>query len=325
MLHIIYYIYSIIIKKIREEISMRKKIILLMPFILLCGCNNQQSSHKISILAPEGTPALGLANYYVNYKDEYEVFDIKNGSDPLLAAFNNKSHDVIIAPTNLGAKMFSINQNYILYETIVWGNLYLTSTEEITSLSELEDKEVTLFSKNSTPDIVLRSLLQENNISNVKLNYVDDVSTANSLLVSGTSKYIVSAQPSLTALKKKHKLYTIDLQEEWAKIASFSSYPQASIFVKKSLKDSINKQLSHIKQSIEKINEDVLLSAQNAKTMPASFAKLNEDVIKEAIPQCHFKIDTNQKAAIEYYFNKINSLGLSQTYGGSLPTDDFYF
>jgi len=305
---------------------MRKKLVLLMPLLLLCGCNNQQqSSQKISILAPEGTPALGLANYYANYKDEYEVFDIKNGSDPLLAAFNNQSHDVIVAPTNLGAKMFSVNQNYILYETIVWGNLYLASTEEITSLSDLENKEVTLFSKNSTPDIVLRSLLQENNISNVTLNYVDDVTTANSLLVSGTSKYIVSAQPSLTSLKKKHNLYTIDLQEEWAKIASSSSYPQASIFVKRSLKDNISKQLTHIKHSVEKMNEDLSTSAHNATTMPASFAKLNEEVIKEAIPQCHYRIDTNQKAAIEYYFNKINSLGLSQTYGGTLPTNDFYY
>ena len=79
----------------------------------------------VSIICPSGTPALGLANYYDSVKGA--SFEIVNGADPLVAAFGTKSHDLIVAPVNLGAKFYNTNENYVLAKTFVWGNLFLAS------------------------------------------------------------------------------------------------------------------------------------------------------------------------------------------------------
>jgi len=69
---------------------------------------------ELSVLIPFGSPALSMAGLLINEDnqvgeyslDEYVTYktEIVNGSDPLVAAFTSQRHDVIIAPTNLGAK-----------------------------------------------------------------------------------------------------------------------------------------------------------------------------------------------------------------------------
>ena len=57
----------------------------------------------------------------------------------------------------------------------------------------------TVFGKNSTPDVVFRTLVASNGL-NVNIEYVDDISTANSYLMSGKAEIIVSAEPVKPAL-----------------------------------------------------------------------------------------------------------------------------
>ena len=79
----------------------------------LTACASQEEvKEDISIICPSGTPALALANYKVANEDVN--FEIVEGSDALVAAFGNKSHDVIVAPVNLGAKFYNTNENYVL-------------------------------------------------------------------------------------------------------------------------------------------------------------------------------------------------------------------
>lgn len=288
---------------------------------------SNQEKHKISLIAPEGTPSLALANFYEDNKDSYTTFDIKSGSDPLLAAFTSASYDVIVAPTNLGAKLYNENKaDYVLYQTIVWGNLYLVSSENISSFTDIENQELTIFGKNSTPDIITRSLLNHYNLSDkVTLNYVDDVATANAALKTGKAKYIISAQPSLSKINANNTYSVIDLQNEWAKISSSSSYPQASIFFKSSLKGQIDDILEELTLSVTNTINNPSLSAERATTINKTFETLGKETLQTAIPHCHYGIEENQKDAIEYYFSAMNSLGLSKQYGEKLPDQDFYY
>jgi hypothetical protein len=99
----------------------------------------------VSIICPSGTPALGLANYYDSV--DGASFEIVNGSDQLVAAFGTKSHDVIVAPVNLGAKFYNTNENYVLAKTFVWGNLFLASKAELTSFEDINNKKLVVFGK----------------------------------------------------------------------------------------------------------------------------------------------------------------------------------
>jgi ABC-type nitrate/sulfonate/bicarbonate transport system substrate-binding protein len=278
------------------------------------------------VIVPTGTPSLGIANV-LNDKTLVDA-NIVSGSDPLIAAFTNASYDVVVAPVNLGAKLYNANENfsYILYKTIVWGNYYLVSNEEIATLESLEGKTVLVFGKNSTPDVVLRTLISAKNI-NVNLEYVDDVATANSYLLSGKADIIVSAEPSLTKMSANKNFYTLDLQKQWQQLTGSYSLPQAGIFIKKDSKDE-----KYLKTVLDKMIESVQMAQTKPNVLIASavsvdenLAKIGKETLQKAIGNCNLRVEETDKEAIEFYFSQVIQLGIGATIGGKLPDEAFYY
>lgn len=310
---------------------MRKIIISLFIFMLglvvtSCSVTFVDGEQKeVSVIMPTGTPALALAEFAMT--NDYVKAEVVAGSDPLVAAFTSKSHDVIVAPVNLGAKMYSVYQEYVLYKTFVWGNLYLASKGELNSFEDIDGKKVVAFGKNSTPDIVMQALLKYHSDINVTVEYVSDVSEANTLLASGKAEIIVTAEPSISKLKSKLNLSVLDLQEEWAKMTGNESYPQAGIFVKKSVmnKKYVKDALNDMKEAVINANANPSNCAEHAVGLHASFESLGKEVLTNAIPNCHYQILESDKEAVNYYLQMMIDLGFSKQMGGSLPVDEFYY
>lgn len=299
--------------------------VVLFSMLFITGCIDD-SSKKVSVIVPTGTPSLGITNV-LNDKTLVDA-NIVSGSDPLIAAFTNASYDVVVAPVNLGAKLYNANENfsYILYKTIVWGNYYLVSNEEIATLESLEGKTVLVFGKNSTPDVVLRTLISAKNI-NVNLEYVDDVATANSYLLSGKADIIVSAEPSLTKMSANKNFYTLDLQKQWQQLTGSYSLPQAGIFIKKDSKDE-----KYLKTVLDKMIESVQMAQTKPNVLIASavsvdenLAKIGEETLQKAIGNCNLRVEETDKEAIEFYFSQVIQLGIGATVGGKLPDEAFYY
>ena len=299
--------------------------VILFSMLLMVGCIDD-SSKKVSVIVPTGTPSLGIANV-LNDKTLVDA-NIVSGSDPLIAAFTNASYDVVVAPVNLGAKLYNSNENfsYILYKTIVWGNYYLVSNEEIETLENLEGKTVLVFGMNSTPDVVLRTLISAKNI-NVNLEYVDDVTTANSYLLSGKADIIVSAEPSLTKISANKNFYILDLQKQWQQLTGRYSLPQAGIFIKKNIKDE-----KYLKSVLDKMIESVQMASTkpnvlvaNAINVDENLAKIGEETLQKAIGNCNLRVEETDKEAIEFYFSQVIKLGIGATVGGKLPDEGFYY
>ena len=298
--------------------------IFLLMVLVLTGCTNTQnndSNKKVSIIAPSGTPALALSSYFIKENVNYEIV---GGSDPLVSAFTNATHDIIVAPVNLGAKLYKANGNYIHYKTIVWGNTYIVSKSSLNSLNDLEGKSITAFGESSTPGIVLKALLKYYNI-NCDITFVDDVATANSLLMSGQAEIVLSAEPSLSKINANKQLSIIDLQDEWKKMTGSYSYPQAAIFVKKEIyKNTVIQE--HLKMLDDAIKDTSNPStvANVAVTIDETFSKLGVEVLTNAIPNCHYELVEDEISPIVAYFNILNDLGLSAMYGNTLPDESFY-
>ena len=294
--------------------------------ISLFGCTEQ--SKKVSVIVPTGTPSLGIADA-LNEKELVNA-NIVSGSDSLVAAFTNANYDIVVAPVNLGVKFYNSNPNfeYVLYETIVWGNYFIASTSDIVinSFTDLDGKTLLVFGKNSTPDVVTRTLINYYNIE-VELEYVDDVATANAYLKQGKADIIVSAEPALTKFSNGASYNRYDLQQEWAKVTGSYSFPQAGIFVKKSLKDD-----QDVVNVLEKMKESVLMATSRPNTLVTKAVAIDENLnkigletLQKAIPNCNLRIDENQQAAISYYCQKVIDLGIGKTVGGKLPDEGFYF
>lgn len=297
--------------------------ILITLTIFLSACVKDKTG-EIKIIAPSGTPSLALSNYFADASENVK-WEIVDGSDPLIAAFTSRSHDIIVAPVNLGSKFYNNNQAYLLYKTFVWGNTYIASTKEITKLQDLEGLNITAFGESSTPGIVLKALLKYYNI-NANVTYVSDVATSNQALLTNKADTILTAEPSLSNVKIKKSVYIIDLQTEWMKMTGSYSYPQAAIFVKASKKNNPNvkETLEQMIKSVKDTVKDPVTSAQNATKLNETFKKLGETILTSAIPNCHYDVETKDQEAVEFYFNKLNELGLGKMYGGTLPDEAFY-
>ena len=313
-------------------------IVLLLVFGLasLSGCQDNQpqgnggdEKQVYSFLAPTGTPSLALATVFDNNPEvEYEIVA---GANPLIAAITSGSHDFVVAPVNVGAKLFANNQKYKLVKTLVWGNFYIASLSEISSVEDLEGKTITAFSQNSSPDIMLKAVLDAYGLTDkVTIEYVDAVTTANSMMMSGQAEIIISAEPSISVLKNKKTIYTIDLQSEWNKLSDGSSFPQAGLFVNADLLKDDKKEatMAFINKVLEKIEDyktpSVLAAA--AVKIDTSFETVGATNLEKAIPNCWIAIKTleEEKAAINYYTQKLIDLGLGAQIGGSKPSEEFY-
>lgn len=298
-------------------------LILVTLTILLSACVKDKVG-EIKIIVPSGTPALGLSNYFAAASDEIK-WEIVDGSDPLVAAFTSRTHDIVVAPVNLGSKFYNNNQAYLLYKTFVWGNTYIASTKEITKFEDLEGLNITAFGESSTPGIVLKALLKYYNI-NANVTYVADVATSNQALLTNKADTILTAEPSLSNVKTKKSVHIIDLQAVWMEMTGSYSYPQAGIFVKASKKNNPNVKavLADMLKSVNDAVNDPEKTSSYAITLTESFKTLGQTILSAAIPNCHYDTTTPDKDAVEFYFNQLTELGLKNMFGGALPDEAFY-
>ena len=281
-------------------------LLLLLSIMLLTSCSNTKDA-EVTLIAPSGTPSLALSHYLSTHNLSLN-YEIVAGSDPLVAAFNNKTHDIIIAPVNLGAKLYKVNGNYVHYKTFVWGNTFIASKNPIESIADLEGKDLTAFGQTAIPGIVLKALLKYYNV-NPNLTYVDDVSTANALLMSGKADIILTAEPSLSKINQKGNLYILDLQTLWKEMTGSTSYPQAAIFVNK---EKINNEivLKHLKDIEFSINKtkDTNITATLAVKIDTTFEKLGVKVLEKAIPNCNYGLVEDEQTPVENYFKELEKL-----------------
>lgn len=294
---------------------------LILSMILLLSlfaCQNEEDT--LTIMVPQGSPTLSV----LGLDEERYRIDIVNGPDPLVAAFGAGSHDAIIAPTNLGAKFFQSSDTYRLFAVIGLGNYHLVSTSLIDgSMDQLNGKEITVFGQNQTSDIIVKHLLDTLNIQ-ATLQYVDSVASAVAQFLVDPTRIVLVAEPSLSLVKAQvPELISIDLNQIYQEQHGGLSFPQASLFIKKDVSESLKERLiEDMESSLLFLEQEGTLAAQKG----VEWGILNsQEVLEQAIPGTHitFILSTEAKSMIEAYFSIIMTMNPALI-GGSIPNDDFY-
>lgn len=194
----------------------------------LCACTGKEKQTKpVSILAPQGAPALATLPFC---DQETVTTDYVSGSDPLSAELikNDSTYDVIIAPINLGTKLMEKeNTPYRLAAVITWGNLYIVGEN-----SYQNGDAFAAFGEAAVPGTILNHYADIENVT-----YFSSVQDVQAQLLSGKVKAGLLAEPAATATiaKAKEKGMTLavlqDLQEKDTPDGQ-KGYPQAAVFVK---------------------------------------------------------------------------------------------
>ena len=204
-------------------------IVLTLVVSLFIGC--KKDLEKIKVLLPSGAPLIAVGDLLDN-----EAFDftIANGADVLSASLITNDYDIIIAPLNLGAKLYVAgNSNYKLAAVLTTNNTYLVSKEPLTSITDLSGKQILGYGQNSTPDILLKAALEKNSVTTGGIQYQTSVADVMSLFMTGAeeAQYSLLAEPQLTKIKQKFpNVNVLNIADQYGENTVF---PQACLFVNK--------------------------------------------------------------------------------------------
>ena len=223
----------------------------------MVACSSQPEKEAGSILCPSGAPALAMlgAGLVENVTIDYANTDVLQAE----LSKEDGEYDIIVAPLNLGAKMYENNPVYQLESVLTWGNLYVVGVEG----TDLNNASIASFGEKAVPQLIFNYCFDS---SNMNITYYSDVSQASQALLTKQADCALLAMPVAAATIAKGKENDInltilfDLQQEF-KIKSGmeqSGYPQASLFVKKESQKKVSYVLDEVKDFIDQSDEDAI-------------------------------------------------------------------
>ncbi len=284
-------------------------------------------NYKLSVVAPQGAPAIALANVAINDKDQYSFIN----ADTIGAQFPANQKDIIIAPVNAGAKTFKANKStYKLGAVLTWGNIYVaTQRTDIETLSDLSGKEIALFSEESINYPIAKYALEQNGV-NATYTALATAAATKDKLVDEPNAIVVTAEPALTVatnqLKQQGKnVKTFSIQELY-KAKTGSDYTQAALFIKAETilnhKSVVDKFLDDVKASCDLFTANLDKAADNVIELAIPGVPAAKPVLLNALPKCSIKYVGALEAKAD--LEKTANVDLTK-FGGALPTNDFYY
>ena len=127
-------------------------------------------AQEIKVFAPDGAPALSIAKF-INDKENFGTDKTFNyqivASSDIASKIQTGAGDIVILPINAASKLYKANakDTYKMIGVVTHGNLYIMSSEKITSVNDLVGKTVGVIGKGLVPDLTFRAILKKNNIS----------------------------------------------------------------------------------------------------------------------------------------------------------------
>lgn len=305
--------------------------------LFAAGTKEQASkdNFEVKVVMPSGAPAAALSKLVyekMQFDDSKTEYEVLSGPELLQARVLSGEADIAVVPTNLASVLYSKQKNIKLLAPLIWGNLYIISSEPVSSVSDLKGKTLYSFGRNNAPDLTVREILKKNGLDpdkDVSFEYVAAAGDIPPAFISGKAKLAVAAQPSLSMImtKKPGTKVIIDIQAEWKKFFAGASYPQASLIVNA---EFAKKHPEYVKAFLDKAKESsewVNVNPQKAAEYASQIAALPPPpILSKAIPKLNIAFVEAEKArsAVEAYL-KVLAETNPKFIGGSLPDDAFYY
>lgn len=262
-----------------------KKLLLLflLSITLFFTSCNKGDDYILKISSPAGSPAVSLVDLKENKSDKYDI-TLGLSPDTLQSLFVKNEMDVIVAPINLGMKLYTKSENYRLASVITWGNLYIASSKPDFKLEDINSNEIFLFGENTITAEIVKYTLNSKGITPNDITYLENTALTQAKLIS-TDSIVMIAEPALSAAStKKEGITSYSIQDLYKEITGLASYPQAACFIKA---DTITNHKSVVDQFLTDLEASVTKCNTNVDEIAALSAKNElgvEAVLKNAIP-----------------------------------------
>jgi NitT/TauT family transport system substrate-binding protein len=239
--------------------------------------------------------------------------------------------DIAALPGNLAANLYNRIAAYSLVGIIGNGVLYLVSTDPgLTSLESLRGRSVQNIAKGSTPEFVVRHILEKKGLSqDVDVQFRYSHAELAQLLIAGRQTTAILPEPfvSKVLLASPAAHIAADFQKEWAALHPEQPlYPMSVIVAKKSLFAEQPAALEKFVEACKNSRDWVAANPGLAGALAEKFDfGLSASDAEAAIPRCNlvFVEASRARRLLEEFLGVFLDFA-PEAIGGKLPDEGFY-
>ncbi len=295
----------------------------------------EKDKTKIRIGSLKGPTSIGLAGLMSKSEkgealEDYE-FTIAAQADVITSQLVSGDLDIALIPANVSSILYNKTSGKVkVIDINTLGVLYCVSGDEsIKSVEDLAGKTVISMGQGTTPEFMLRYLLNAAGISDCNIEFVSEATEAAALLAEKPEGIAVLPQPFVTAaLKKNDKLgVSFSLTDEWNRLSGGNSLVTGVTVVRADFladhEDAVKTFMQEQKESTEMITSDL---SGVAEVVVAKEIIDNQAIAEAAIPNCNITyVDGEEmKKNVSEYLKALYDLS-PESVGKKLPEDDFYY
>ncbi len=312
---------------------LRRCIALLAVLSVLAGCGKASGGGSVTSVrvgSLKGPTSIGIIRLMHEQANNNYEFTMETQADVILSSVVSGQLDIALIPANVASVLYNKTKGGIsVIDINTLGVLYMVSGDkDITSINDLEGHTVYTTGAGSTPEYVLRYLLEENGLTDkVNVEFKSEATEVAALLAEDTSAVGMLPQPFVTAALAKNDSLSIvlDMNKEWEALGNGSLVTGVTVVRNEFLKehpDAVSAFVKDHASDVEFVNSDTAAAAGYVEE--AGIIE-KAPVAEKAIPFCNIVCisGSDMKAALSGYLNVLYDRDPSSV-GGNLPADDFY-
>ena len=295
------------------------------------------TTDALRIAGLKGPTTMGLVNLLSMEEDGTASMDydlqLYGAADEIVPLLMKGELDMAAIPANLAATLYQKTNGGIQAVAVnTLGVLYVVEQgDTVQSMADLKGRTILSTGKGTTPEYVLRYLLNANGIDpdkDVTIEYYSEATEVTAQMATTEDAIAVLPQPYVTAagLQDETLRVALNLTEEWNKVADTQLITGVTVVRKEYAEehpDVVAVFLTDYARSVEAANTDLdgtaALCEEQGVVAKAAIAK-------KALPNCNIVCLTGDelKADASAYLQVLFDADPAAV-GGALPGDDFYW
>ena len=304
--------------------------------MLACGASAKTNT-TVRVAGLKGPTTMGLVNLLAMEQNgtASQNYDLQlyGAADEVVPKLIKGEVDIAAIPANLAATLYQKTSGGIQVMAVnTLGVLYVVEKgDTVHSFADLKGRTILSTGKGTTPEYVLRYLLNANGIDpdkDVNIEYYSEATEVTAQMANTEDAIAVLPQPYVTAAQMKDSSLRVvlDLTKEWNKVCDTQLITGVTVVRTEYAKQNPNviaAFLTDYQKSVKAANEDIDGTAALCEEVGV-VAKAA--IAKKALPKCNIVYRNGQemKKDISAYLQVLYDASPAAV-GGKLPDDNFYY
>ena len=295
------------------------------------------TTDALRIAGLKGPTTMGLVNLLSMEADGTAAMDydlqLCGAADEIVPLLMKGELDMAAIPANLAATLYQKTNGGIQAVAVnTLGVLYVVEQgDTVQSMADLKGRTILSTGKGTTPEYVLRYLLNANGIDpdkDVTIEYYSEATEVTAQMATTEDAIAVLPQPYVTAAQMKDSglRVVLDLTKEWNALGGGSQLITAVLLVRSEFLEqhpqAVEKLLNEYAQSVDFLNDQ----PAEASVLVEKYGIVKAAVAEKAIPDCNIVCITGSemKEKLSGYLQVLFDANPA-TVGGAMPGDNFYY